>query len=108
MSPPVKPVNLMSHQMYNQLIKAVGWLYNLEKERVDGKGLCDPYCPGWGVFDSQRGMGLNIQRCDVCRTFPHDDAAYDWVMKRLGSEMEKLHRHEVDRYEKKSTIPDGG
>jgi hypothetical protein len=91
---------LMSAKMYERLIEALLWLEKRESAKEPKEeNQCFPGCPGWAVFDECRGMGLVVQRCDVCNRFKEDGAAMDHAMKRLGEEMFKKHWADVDKQE---------
>lgn len=45
--------------------------------------MCDYNCPGWGVFDTEKGT-TELQRCDDCRLFVSDLAAASEALSRVA------------------------
>lgn len=102
--PGKKEKGLMPVATYRALMKAAGWLEKVESARAQESDIetssCDPGCPGWAVFETNRGLGQEIECCDLCKRFPSDEAATSYVMHKLGEEMMRRHESEIEREEK--------
>ena len=96
---------LMPISIYQSLVKAAAWLEKVEsaqarESNLDTDEVCDIACPGWGVFDTNRGMGREIECCDSCKKFLSDEGATNYVMHKLGEEMMRRNDREIALEEK--------
>jgi hypothetical protein len=77
---------------------ALEWVYEECVKEINASSAeprCDPGCPGWAVFDEDRGMGRVVQRCDSCKMFLNDDAAMTYAMIRLQNAMTRRRNLEL-------------